>query len=277
MLQTGRMLHKRYTIQQIAEHGGDYLVYAAEDQRTGKNVLVKETIFQSSSFARQFEFEARLLATLRHPSLPVVIDYFVDSEGHYLVMEHVPGQSLSAFLASQPNKRLTEHTARMIIDPLIDVLAYLHNHEPPIIHRNIHPDHIRLHRQIYLVNFGIAKAYSPTEMTTIGALSVNPGFSPIEQYGATSTDARSDLYAFGATIYLMLTGVKTTPALQRVPVDPLKPVCSLNAEISASMERVYIDCSKYKWRIATRILPVYSGIWQPLTVERARRLHPGCL
>jgi serine/threonine protein kinase len=234
MLEPGTVLQNRYAVASVLARSAEHIVYLAHDQRLSKDVEIKETFFQAASFVKQFEFEAQLLARLKHSALPVVSDYFIEPAGQYLVLEHIPGVNLSTYLAVQPEQRLGERAMRLFIAPLLDALEYLHTFDPPIIHRNVHPDNVLLgnNGKVYLTNFSTAKAYTPNEQTSIGAESVTRGFSPIEQYGGGSTDARSDLYALRATIYVMLSGQTPPPALKRMPVDKLAPLPTLNPDVS---------------------------------------------
>ena len=155
---------------------------------------------------RQFEREAKLLAGLRHPNLPRVIDHFiVPDQGQYLVMDYVEGKSLAALLAER-GRPLDEAEVLPWIRQVADALEYLHTRTPPIIHRDIKPQNIIVAAdgRAMLVDFGISKAYDPTLKTTRGARAVTPGYSPPEQYGLGTTDARSDVYALGATLYTCL-------------------------------------------------------------------------
>lgn len=240
MLTTGSVLQDRYEIEQLLGQGGFGAVYRARDNRLMQSVAIKETFDHAPGAEHQFEFEARLLASLRHPALPAVSDHFVEQSAQYLVMEYVPGESLSAYLARQPERRLSEPEALRIIAPLLDALEYMHSHAPPIIHRDIKPDNIRISPEgaVYLVDFGLAKAYDPATKTTIGARAVTPGFSPLEQYGAGSTDACSDLYALGATLYTMLGGTEVPEAPQRALQDTLQPLRQVNPMVSPHMEAI---------------------------------------
>ncbi len=240
MLQPGTLLHDRYEIQQELEHSSETTRYLAHDQHLDKLVIVKELGFQSDSFVKQFAFEARLLSSLNHAALPHVTDYFQTAEGHYLITEHISGMTLHDYLAKQADGRVNERTMLLIMLPVLDALEYLHNQQPPIIHRDVRPDNIYLgdHGKVYLVNFSFAKVDRPGVVTSIGAESVVPGFSPIEQYHNGSTDARSDLYALGATMYLMVTGKQPPTAIERVLNDTLQPPRDLNPELSPAIASI---------------------------------------
>jgi Serine/threonine protein kinase len=235
---THTILQQRYQLETLLGQGGFGAVYRAHDQRLQQTVAIKETIDHTPDRVRQFEYEAHLLAGLRHPALPAVIDHFVENGNHYLVMQYIPGETLSAYLERQPRRRLNEGEALRIVTPLLAALDYMHQRTPPIIHRDIKPDNIRLHPEgsIYLVDFGLAKIYNPALPTTTGARAVTAGFSPLEQYGVGSTDARSDLYALGATLYTMLSGEAVLEAPQRALNDTLLPLRHVNPSISPRME-----------------------------------------
>lgn len=240
---THTILQQRYQLEILLGQGGFGSVYRAHDQRLQQTVAIKETIDHTPDRVRQFEYEAHLLAGLRHPALPAVIDHFVENGNHYLVMQYIPGETLSAYLERQPRRRLNEGEALRIVTPLLAALDYMHQRTPPIIHRDIKPDNIRLHPEgtIYLVDFGLAKIYNPALPTTTSARAVTAGFSPLEQYGVGSTDARSDLYALGATLYTMLSGEEVLEAPQRALNDMLLPLRQVNPSISPRMEALVMQ------------------------------------
>lgn len=241
MVAQGSVLQDRYHIKQLLGHGGAGAVYKAFDQRLNRIVALKVAFHHTPGYLRQFEREAELLGNLRHPSLPIVSDHFKEGKDYFLVMDYVPGQDLSTYLARQPGECVNEQEALRIITPILDALDYLHRQSPPIVHRDVKPDNIRITPEgaIYLVDFGIAKTYKPDQKTTIGARWKTPGFSPLEQYGSGSTDARSDLYAIGATLYTLLSGVEELPeAPDRVKEDTLLPLCQIAPSVSPQMEQI---------------------------------------
>ena len=207
-LATGTVLINRYRIVKLVGQGGFGAVYRAWDLSLLQPVALKENSGGAAEAQRQFEREAQLLAGLRHANLPRVSDHFVlPGQGQYLVMDFVEGKSLSDLLAERGGP-LPEAEVLPWIRQVCDALEYLHTRTPPVIHRDIKPDNIIISPdgRAILVDFGISKEFAPGKGTTAGAKAVTPGYSPPEQYASGKTDARSDVYALGATLYTLLTG-----------------------------------------------------------------------
>jgi serine/threonine protein kinase len=203
-LSPGHLLKNRYQIKEPLGQGGMGTVYLAEDTALDQLVAVKSNLNPGSEGAKQFEVEARLLAKLRHPNLPLVFDHFIIDDVQYLVMDYIPGENL--------NQRLKEEGPQAVYkvlewaEQISGALNYLHRQDPPVIHRDIKPANIKItpEGKIVLVDFGIAKASS--ENTTVGARGYTPGYAPPEQYSDAVTGPYSDQYSFAATIYALLTG-----------------------------------------------------------------------
>jgi serine/threonine protein kinase len=205
-LNPGQMLEGRYRIDDLLGHGGMGSVYRASDLRFNAKVAIKENRMANPESQRQFAREAHLLYQLRHPNLPRVIDHFtVMGEGQYLVMEYIEGTDLRELLANYG--QVPEVQAVYWIRQVLSALVYLHSRN--IIHRDVKPANVRITPEgnVFLVDFGLAKKFDPIKQTTLGAQGVTPGFSPLEQYSEGGTDARSDVYAVGATLYALLTGL----------------------------------------------------------------------
>lgn len=211
-----QLLHNRYRIDKLLGQGGMGAVYDAWDNNLGVRCAVKENLNFTDASQRQFEREARLLATLHHQHLPNVFDHFIiPGQGQYLVMRYVEGEDLSQRLARLGP--MPEADVLRWADEVLNALAYLHKRN--IIHRDIKPANIKItpDGEAMLVDFGIAKEYEAAgETTTTGARGLTPGFAPPEQYGLARTDARSDLYSLGATLYVMLTGQVPADAWSRM-------------------------------------------------------------
>lgn len=215
-LQNGATLRHRYRIEEILGQGGMGAVYRAFDINLGVSVAVKENLFTTQEYARQFRREATILASLRHPNLPRVTDHFViEGEGQYLVMDFIKGEDLRQRLEREGP--LSEDLVLPWFIEIADALAYLHSRTPPILHRDIKPGNIKLtpEGKALLVDFGLAKVVEEGGETTTGARAMTPGFSPPEQYGSGRTDARTDIYSLAATLYTALTAAIPEDSLER--------------------------------------------------------------
>jgi formylglycine-generating enzyme required for sulfatase activity len=245
-LAQGQILNNRYRIVKLLGQGGFGAVYKAWDTTLNVPCAVKESFELVAETQRQFLREAQILAGLRHPNLPRVTDYFaVPAQGQYLVMDYVEGQDLEE-LRAQAGGRLPESQALGWISQVCDALSYLHRQKPAIIHRDIKPANIKIVPpdedyplgRAMLVDFGIAKTFDPSMRTTMGARAVTPGYSPFEQYGQTAaaTDARTDIYALGATLYTLLCGQEPVESVLRMVRDPLVSPRQHNPDISPEAE-----------------------------------------
>jgi serine/threonine protein kinase len=241
-LHPGEVVNNRYRVLKQLGQGGFGTVYRVEDLSLKTICALKENLEYWDEAQRQFEREAHLLAGLRHPSLPRVIDYFtLPAQGQYLVMDFVEGRDLQE-VVDRTGAPLFQKQALDWIDQISDALIYLHGRTPPIIHRDIKPANIRLtpSGRAMLVDFGVAKRYDPDNRTTPGARAVTPGYSPVEQYGQGTTDTRADIYALGATLYTLLTARRPPESIERVTGKPLPEPRQLNPEISPQVEQVIL-------------------------------------
>ena len=211
--QAGQTLQGRYRICSVLGQGGMGCVYLAQTLALDRFVAIKEmhsTISDPEAWAaavRQFRSEARILASLEHPGLVGVTDYFEEGNACYLVMSFVDGQNLEQVLLASPHALPVAQVLEWV-GQVCDILEYLHERPSPVIVRDLKPSNIMLDRtgKIRLVDFGIARVLVPGEHTSTCIRGAGtPGFSPIEQFGAGTTDARSDLYSLGATLYMLLT------------------------------------------------------------------------
>ena len=234
ILERDSLLHKRYRIQGNLGQGGMGSVYHAIDENLGMGVAVKENLFTTEEYARQFRLEAVILANIRHPNLPRVSDHFVIAgEGQYLVMDFIDGEDLR-----QRMERvgiLPEDEVIHIGAAMCDALSYLHARKPAILHRDIKPGNVKIapDGHIFLVDFGLAKVIQGNQATTTGARAMTPGYSPPEQYGTARTDARTDIYSLGATLYAALTGVIPEDGLARAMDNAqLTPIRKRNPDVS---------------------------------------------
>ena len=242
-LNPGTILNNRYRTVKLLGQGGFGAVYRAWDLTLERQCALKENLETSPEAQRQFEREAKLLANLSHSNLPRVTDHFViPGQGQYLVMDYIEGEDLQDKLAGGVG--LPESVVLPWIIQICDALIYMHNQPQPVIHRDIKPANIKItppdalnpQGKAVLVDFGIAKSFDPHTKTTAGARAVTPGYSPLEQYGAATTDARTDIYALAATLYALLTGQAPPVSTDRVVGAPLPPPRTLNDGISPGVE-----------------------------------------
>lgn len=236
-LQPGSNLRSRYRIENVLGQGGMGAVYRAFDVNLGVAVAVKENLFTTEEYARQFRREATILASLRHPNLPRVTDHFViEGEGQYLVMDFIQGEDLRQRL--ERDGPVAEEEALPWFLEICDALAYLHSRNPPILHRDIKPGNIKImpDGRAMLVDFGLAKVVDESGTTTSGAKAMTPGFSPPEQYGTGRTDPRTDIYSLGATMYAAFTATIPEDSLERaMGREALTPLRKFNPKISPAL------------------------------------------
>jgi len=248
MLAQDTVLQNRYRIVRLLAQGGMGAVYLATDQNLASTVAVKETFFTDENLRRAFEREARLLANLRHSCLPKVMHHFTEGDGQFLVMEFIPGDDLMNMLEQRGGPFPPDEVLDWA-DQLLGVVEYLHKREPPIIHRDIKPHNLKLtdEGQIVLLDFGLAKgsAWQMSHLKTGTSIrGYTPSYAPPEQIKGTGTDARSDLYSMGATLYHLMTGEVPTDALTRVMEmaegnpDPLKTANELNPQVAPTIAMV---------------------------------------
>lgn len=255
-LKAGEVLRGRYKIRRIIGQGGMGSIYLADDIRLeGRLCALKEVEHDRSLPAdllrearEQFLREATVLARLDHPNLPKVSDYFSVGNRDYLVMDFVPGKDLRALMVEARNAGtfLAENDVLNWASQLADALTYLHSQDPPILHRDIKPSNLKLTPSglVKLVDFGLVKLLAPGEMTiTVLQGQGTALYTPLEQYGGDSghTDVRSDIYAFGATLYHLMTNQPPADARDRF-LDPghLIPPRQINPGISLRSEKAIL-------------------------------------
>ncbi|MEI7768672.1 MAG: serine/threonine-protein kinase [Chloroflexales bacterium] len=238
------LLQSRYRVQALIAQGGMGAVYRAVDERLGNTVALKQTLMSDPLLRAAFEREARLLAGLHHPALPVVSDHFTEGDGEFLVMQFIPGDDLAMLLRNRGDPFPLDEVLPWA-DRLLDALDYLHTQRPPVIHRDLKPQNLKLtpRGEVILLDFGLAKG-ALASGSAAGGRSIfgyTPQYAPLEQIQGAGTDPRSDLYAFAATVYELLTGAAPTDALARAAAlvagqpDPLRPAHHLRPQIPAAL------------------------------------------
>jgi formylglycine-generating enzyme required for sulfatase activity len=247
MLEPGVVVGGRYRILNVIGRGGMGAVYRAEAIQLGKIWALKELapLFEDDDeqrrYASQFRQEARLLANLDHPGLPRIADFFDEDDHYYLVMDYIAGHDLHKLQVAHGGPLPAPMVMGWLYE-VVDIISYLHHLDPPVIIRDIKPSNIMLSEagRIKLIDFGIAKMVRSDHNTATAIRGTgSPGFSPVEQYGGAGTDQRTDIYALGATVYCLLTGVLPMDSMQRlVSQDPLLPVRQFNSTVPEELAAV---------------------------------------
>jgi tetratricopeptide (TPR) repeat protein len=247
-LPNGTILDNRYRILELLGEGGMGSVYKAENQRMpGPLWAIKELLLEGFADPREmreaidrFEKESALmgqLTILPHPRIPRVIDRFSENGRYYFVMEFVPGKSLDHLL-DEAKHALPE---RQVIEWAIQVceaLSYIHSQNPPVILRDLKPGNVMVmpNGEVKLIDFGIARVWKPGQKSNTENLGTMAYASP-EHLGQTGqTDARSDIYSLGATMYHLLTNEEPTP-LDTPPTGSLR---AHNPALSQTIEDIII-------------------------------------
>ncbi len=231
LLTSGSILLNRYKIVDLIKTGGMGAVYKAEDTRLTNVCAIKELVNISGddedyklAFNR-FDREATILTQLRHPGLPRVIDYFSLKNRHYLVMDYIEGKDLESILLEEYKEGFTEEDVTNWSLQICDIFHYLHNNNPPVIYRDTKPSNIMLRKsdkKILLIDFGIARTITSEAnqiktITSVGTM----GYMAPEQYRG-KPEPGSDIYALGATMYHLLTGIAPMPFTFE-PMEHIRP------------------------------------------------------
>lgn len=255
-LANGETLRERYIVREQIGQGGTGNIYLAEDTRLqGRLCALKEVEHNQAlptdvlaQAREQFFREASVLARLDHPNLPKVSDFFSVDTRDYLVMDYVPGKDLRQMMqdARRTHSFLPEEEVLGWATQIADALHYLHHQDPPIIHRDIKPSNIKLTPSglVKLVDFGLVKIMAPGEVTiTVIQGQGTALYTPLEQYGNddTHTDAKADIFSFGATLYHLLTNEPPAEARKRfLSSRSLTPPIDINPRLNPNVEKAIL-------------------------------------
>jgi hypothetical protein len=236
-LAIGTVLKNRYRIVRLVGGGGMAWVYQVEELPPGSGKLwaLKELRPQTEDKTERavarglFEQESRLLRDLDHPNIPKIGDVFDENGRACLVMEFIWGESLEKRLRSANAPLLETEVLRWSVQ-LCDALQYLHTRQPPIIFRDMKPSNAMVTNDgvVKLIDFGIARTYKAGKKRDTVAMG-SENYAAPEQWGKGQTDARSDVYSLGATMYHLLANMAPTPAF--LPSEPL-PLGNYNGALS---------------------------------------------
>ncbi|GCE10475.1 serine/threonine protein kinase [Tengunoibacter tsumagoiensis] len=210
---------ERYVIEAVLGQGGFSAVYRVRERYNKQKIFaLKEIVNPNPQERRNLAFEADLLMRLGHPSLPRVYQIFENTRLNriFMLMDFIDGKNLEVLRLEQPDQRFSLSMALTLLTPVVEAISYLHNRKRPIVHRDIKPANIIVPAgalDAQLVDFGLAKEYIEDKTTNVFRCGT-PGYAAPEQYGH-GTNPRTDIYALGATLYTLLTGVVPVDALSR--------------------------------------------------------------
>lgn len=260
MLSPGTLLQGRYQVEAPVGIGGMSVVYRGRDLRF-KDVVRYCAIKEMAQSApdsqtrllnlKNFQREAGLLATLQHPAIPKVYDFFEENGKVYLVLEFIPGKDLETVLEEHGKPLDEARVARWALQ-ICDVLSYLHNHKPePIVFRDMKPSNVMVvgDDRIVLIDFGIARNLNQGDRK--GTMIGTEGYSPPEQYRGVAEPV-GDIYALGATLHHLLTNID--PRLETPFTFQERPIRQINPTVSPEMEAVVARALEYdmaaRWQSA---------------------------
>lgn len=204
---------REYTLDKLLGKGGMGEVYRAVHIHTGQRVAIKilyPELLRDEQGSARFVEEARVMAGMRHPNIVQFIDFFEEGGRYFLVMEYIDGPTLEDLLEQRP---LEWKEAVKTGAAVLSALDYAHTRPQPVIHRDIKPANIMLTRddRVVITDFGVAKAVGRERLTKIrGVVGTYEYMSP-EQVQGEEVSPATDVYAFGITLYRMLTGVVPFP------------------------------------------------------------------
>lgn len=243
MLEIGSLVDGKYKILNKVGQGGMSVVYLAMNEKANKQWAVKEV---RKDGVRDFEVvkqglvaETDILKKLNHPNLPSIIDVIDTDESFIIIMDYIQGNSLNKALeeyGAQPQENVITWAKQ-----LCDVLNYLHTRTPSIIYRDMKPANVMLKPDgnVTLIDFGTAREYKEKNLADTTCLGT-VGYAAPEQFGGMGqTDARTDIYCLGATLYHLVTGMN--------PCEPpyeIKPIREINPSLSAGLEKIILKCTQ---------------------------------
>lgn len=243
MLAVGSLVDGKYKILRVVGKGGMSVVYQAVNEKANKIWAIKEVRkdgVQNFEIVKQnLIVETELLKRFNHPNLPSIIDVIDTEDSFLIVMDYIEGNSLSKAIetsGAQSQKDVIDWAKQ-----LCDVLGYLHSRKPPIIYRDMKPANVMLKPDgnVSLIDFGTAREFKSSSVEDTTCLGTQ-GYAAPEQYGGHGqTDARTDIYCLGATMYHLVTGHNpSTPPYEMYPIRQWNPL------LSSGLEEIIIKCTQ---------------------------------
>ena len=252
MLEVGQVLDGKYKILNKVGQGGMSVVYLAMNERANKQWAVKEVrkdgTLNFEAVKQGLIAETDILKRLKHPHLPSIADIIDTEDSFIIIMDYIQGNSLDKAIRDfgpQPEEAVIDWAKQ-----LCDVLGYLHSLNPPIIYRDMKPANVMLqpntsdkypYGEISLIDFGTAREYKNFKAEDTKNLGTLDYAAPEQFGGSGQTDARTDIFALGRTIYHLVTGL--SPRSPQTEYEML-PIRQLNPQLSSGLEKIIIKCTQ---------------------------------
>jgi serine/threonine protein kinase len=280
MHQPGDIINDRYRILNTLGQGGIATTYAAEDLNIGQQVAIKVLSLRQLKDWKAlelFEREGKVLAQLDHPAIPNYLDYFQldieDDRSFYIVQEIAPGQSLQDWVAS--GWRPTELEVREIAKQLLDILVYLHQLTPPVVHRDLKPQNIirQSDGKVFLVDFGAVQDTYRHTITSGSTIVGTYGYMAPEQFRGQAKPA-TDLYGLGATLLFLLTHKHPADFPEnRMKID-FRPYVKITPEFADWFENLLEPVIEDRLTSATEALALLQGKRERIVPRSPGNLQP---
>ncbi|MBD5451403.1 MAG: serine/threonine protein kinase, partial [Lachnospiraceae bacterium] len=243
MLKIGSVIDGKYKVLNEIGHGGMSTVYLAINEKANKPWAIKEV---RKSVSRNFDIlkqslilETDMLKKLSHKNLPSIVDVIDSDENFLIVMDYIEGSTLEKLVnenGAYPQEEVVDWAIQ-----LCDVLQYLHERPKPIIYRDMKPSNVMLKsdESVILIDFGTAREFKEQNAADTTCLGTQ-GYAAPEQFGGMGqTDARTDIYCLGATMYHLLTGHNPSE-----PPYEMYPITKWNPELSSGLEKIILKCTR---------------------------------
>ena len=244
MASVGQVIDDKYEILKLIGQGGMSRVYLAMDKRLNKQWAIKEIEKRAKDKNNEIVIqsaiaEANLIKQLDHPAIVRIVDIIDNGDVIYIIEDYIEGETLSSVLetqGAQPQELVIEWAMQ-----ICEALEYLHTRKPPIIYRDMKPANVMIKPDgnIKVIDFGIAREYKDQSLADTVSLGTK-GYAAPEQFGGKGqTDARTDVYCLGVTLYHLLTGQN--------PCEPpyeIYPIRRWNPQLSAGLEAIRQKCTQ---------------------------------
>ena len=238
----GKTVDGKYEVLKLIGRGGFYTTYLVRNIHVNKvwamKVCDKKNRHYSPVMRENILTEPYMMQKLNHPAIPKVVDIIEDEDSIFIVRDYIEGETLETIArmyGAQPAGKVIEWGKQMC-----SALGYLHSQNPPLIYRDMKPANVILKPDgtINFIDFGIMRAYKPNQSSDTCCLGTK-GYAAPEQFGGSQTDARTDIFGLGMTMFRLVTGINPTE-----PPYEIKPICLVNPNLPKGLEYIISKCTQ---------------------------------